>query len=95
MIKQPNLVINDLFYILEGAGPYLYKDSKIKKTELMIIGDDAIAVDLITLNMLNLEINRENRVKIYLLIHLISGFLLNTIQLDIPQVKIQKKKKWV
>jgi uncharacterized protein (DUF362 family) len=56
-IKQPNLVINDLYYILEGAGPYIYKDSKIKKTELMIIGDDAIAVDYITLNMLNLGIN--------------------------------------
>jgi uncharacterized protein (DUF362 family) len=56
-IKQPDLVINDLFYILEGAGPFIYRDSKLKKTELMIIGDDAIAVDFITLNMLNLDIN--------------------------------------
>jgi len=63
-IKQPNLVINDLFYILEGAGPYIYKDSKIKKTGLMIIGDDAIAVDLITLNMLNLEINDSELIKL-------------------------------
>ncbi|MFX1420360.1 MAG: DUF362 domain-containing protein [Promethearchaeota archaeon] len=56
-IKQPNLIINDLFYILEGAGPYLYKDSKIRKTNLMVIGNNAIAVDIITLNILNLEIN--------------------------------------
>jgi len=55
-IKQPDLVINDLFYILEGAGPYIYKDSKIKRTNLMIIGDNAIAVDKVTLNTLNIEI---------------------------------------
>jgi uncharacterized protein (DUF362 family) len=56
-IKQPNLVINDLFYILEGAGPYIYKDSNLKKTGLMIIGNDAITVDLITARVLNLDIN--------------------------------------
>jgi len=56
-IKQPDLVINDLFYLLEGAGPVIYKDSKIKKTNLMIIGEDAISVDLITLKILNLEID--------------------------------------
>ncbi|MFX0039286.1 MAG: DUF362 domain-containing protein [Promethearchaeota archaeon] len=56
-IKKPDLIINDLFYILEGAGPYFYKDSKIKTTNLMIIGDNAIAVDRITMNVLNLEIN--------------------------------------
>ncbi|NVM38089.1 MAG: hypothetical protein HWN81_21015, partial [Candidatus Lokiarchaeota archaeon] len=56
-IKQPVLTINDLFYILEGAGPYIYKDSDLKKTNLMIIGDNAISVDLITLNMLNIDIN--------------------------------------
>ncbi|MFX1304612.1 MAG: DUF362 domain-containing protein [Promethearchaeota archaeon] len=56
-IRQPNLVINDLFYILERAGPYIYKDSNLKKTGLMIIGDDAIAVDLITSQVLNLDIN--------------------------------------
>ncbi len=56
-IKQPDLVINDLFYLLEGAGPFIYKDSKIKKTNLMIIGEDAISVDLITLKTLMLEIN--------------------------------------
>ncbi|UCD02488.1 MAG: DUF362 domain-containing protein [Promethearchaeota archaeon] len=57
MIKQPHLVINDLFYILEGAGPYIYKDSNLKKTGLIVIGDDMIAVDLITMQLLNLEIN--------------------------------------
>ncbi|MFW9882248.1 MAG: DUF362 domain-containing protein, partial [Candidatus Thorarchaeota archaeon] len=56
-IKHPNLIINDLFFILDRAGPYLYKDSKIRKTNLMVIGDNAIAVDAITLNILNLETN--------------------------------------
>ncbi|MFX1379559.1 MAG: DUF362 domain-containing protein [Promethearchaeota archaeon] len=56
-IKQPDLIINDLFYILEDAGPYIYKDSKIKKTRLMVLGDDTIAVDMITLKILNIEIN--------------------------------------
>ncbi|MFX0036354.1 MAG: DUF362 domain-containing protein [Candidatus Hermodarchaeota archaeon] len=53
-IKQPNLIINDLFYILEGAGPYTYKDSILKKSSLMIMGDNAFNVDFITLNTLNL-----------------------------------------
>jgi uncharacterized protein (DUF362 family) len=56
-IKHPNLIINDLFFTLEGAGPYLYKDSKIKTTKLMIIGDDLIAVDKITLRVLNIDGN--------------------------------------
>jgi hypothetical protein len=54
-IRQPNLVINDLFFILEGAGPYIYKDSKIKKTGLMVIGNDAILVDQISLKLLKLK----------------------------------------
>jgi uncharacterized protein (DUF362 family) len=56
-IKRPHLSINDLFYILEGAGPFIYKDSKMKKTNLMIIGDNAITVDMVTLNALNIEVN--------------------------------------
>lgn len=56
-IKQPNLIINDLFYILEGAGPYIYKDSGVKKTGLIILGEEAISVDLITLDALNININ--------------------------------------
>ncbi|MHA1489503.1 MAG: DUF362 domain-containing protein [Promethearchaeota archaeon] len=54
-IRKPDLVINDLFYLLEGAGPYIYKDSKIKKTGLIIIGNDAVAVDYITIRLMNLE----------------------------------------
>ncbi|MFW9826197.1 MAG: DUF362 domain-containing protein [Candidatus Thorarchaeota archaeon] len=54
-IRKPDLVINDLFYILEGAGPFIYKDSEIRKTGMMIIGNDAISVDLVTLNLLNLR----------------------------------------
>jgi len=52
-VKKPDLVINDIFYILEGAGPYIYKDSNFKKTGLMILGTDAIAVDMITLKLIN------------------------------------------
>ena len=54
-IKKPSLVVNDLFYILEGAGPFIYKDSNLKKTGIVVIGSDAIAVDTITLKLLNLD----------------------------------------
>ncbi|MFX0007702.1 MAG: DUF362 domain-containing protein [Promethearchaeota archaeon] len=54
-IRQPNLIINDLFFTLEGAGPYIYEDSKLKKTKLMVIGVDLISVDVVTLNILNLD----------------------------------------
>jgi uncharacterized protein (DUF362 family) len=54
-IKEPDLVINDLFYVLERAGPCIYKDSKLNKTGHVIIGNDAVAVDLVTLNLLNVE----------------------------------------
>ncbi len=54
-IKKPDLVINDLFYVLEGAGPIIYKDSSLKKTGIMVIGDNVITVDLITLQLLNLD----------------------------------------
>ena len=57
--KQPDLVINDIFYILEGAGPYIYRDSNLKKTGLAIAGKNGIAVDLITLKVLNEEIDKE------------------------------------
>ena len=56
-IKQPNLVINDLFYILEGAGPYIYKDSTITKTSVMVLGNDAVAVDIVTTKILKLDSN--------------------------------------
>ncbi|MBY8984831.1 MAG: DUF362 domain-containing protein [Candidatus Lokiarchaeota archaeon] len=54
-IKKPDLVINDLFYILEGAGPFNYKDSNLKKTNLVVSGKNAVSVDLITLKLLNIE----------------------------------------
>jgi len=57
-IKKPDLVINDIFYILEGAGPYIYKDSNLKKTGLILMGNDAVAVDMITSSLLNYEISQ-------------------------------------
>jgi len=56
-IKQPNLVINDMFYLLEGAGPYIYIDSNLKKTNLIVLGKDAVSVDQITLKLLNFDPN--------------------------------------
>jgi len=54
-IKKPDIVINDLFHVLESAGPWVYKDSKLKKTGYVIVGNDAVAVDLVTLNAMNIE----------------------------------------
>ena len=55
-IKKPCLVINDLFYFLEGAGPLIYKDSNLIQTGLVVSGSDAVAVDLITLNLFNIDL---------------------------------------
>jgi len=55
-IKKPCLVINDMFYFLEGAGPFIYKDSNLIRTGLVISGSDALAVDLITLNLLKIDL---------------------------------------
>ncbi|MFX1346733.1 MAG: DUF362 domain-containing protein [Promethearchaeota archaeon] len=55
-IKQPKLVINDFFYLLERAGPSIYKDSNLKKTGVVVLGNNAISVDLITLKLLNIDI---------------------------------------
>ena len=54
-IRKPDIVINDLFYLIEQAGPYIFKDSKLKKTNMMVLGTDALAVDIITLSLLNLD----------------------------------------
>ena len=54
-IKKPTLVINDMFYFLESAGPYVYKDSNLIFTGLYIIGRDAIAVDFITLSLVGID----------------------------------------
>ena len=55
-IKKPCLVINDLFYFLEGAGPFIYKDSNLIRTGLVVSGSDALAVDSITLNLLKIDL---------------------------------------
>ena len=55
-IKKPDLVINDMFYFLESAGPYVYRDSDLLLTELGIIGRDAVAVDLITLKLCGIDL---------------------------------------
>jgi len=62
-IKKPDLVINDLFYVLEGAGPFIYKDSNLKKTNFVVIGKNAVSVDVITLKLLNIEIKDYDLVK--------------------------------
>jgi uncharacterized protein (DUF362 family) len=62
-IKKPDLVINDLFYVLEGAGPFIYKDSNLKKTNYVVMGKNAVSVDVITLRMLNIEINNYDLIK--------------------------------
>jgi len=54
-IKIPDLIINDLFYVLEGAGPSIYEDSRLKKTSTMILGNNAVSVDYVTMKVLNLE----------------------------------------
>jgi uncharacterized protein (DUF362 family) len=55
-IKKPDLVINDMFHFLEGAGPYVYSDSNLLFMELGIFGRDAIAVDLVTLNLFGIDL---------------------------------------
>jgi len=54
-VRKPDLVINDLFYVLESAGPYIYKDSILKKSGTVVLGNDSIAVDIITSEVMNLN----------------------------------------
>ncbi|MHA1196639.1 MAG: DUF362 domain-containing protein [Promethearchaeota archaeon] len=54
-IKKPILVINDLFNLIEKAGPISFKNSKIKKTNIMILGNDSVAVDALTLKLFGLD----------------------------------------
>ncbi|MHA2393354.1 MAG: DUF362 domain-containing protein [Promethearchaeota archaeon] len=61
-LRQPDLVINDLFYLLDRAGPNVYKDSDLKKTGVVVLGTSAASVDLITLRMLNVEIQSHDLV---------------------------------
>ncbi len=59
-IKKPTLIINDIFYILEKAGPIIYKDSKLKKTNLLIMGNNLIATDSITLQVMGFDIEKND-----------------------------------
>ena len=54
-IRKPNLVINDLFYVLQQAGPYIYKDSNLFTTKLMIFGKESIFVDYATLKIFDID----------------------------------------
>ena len=62
-IKKPDLVINDLFYVLEGAGPFIYKDSNLKKTNYVVIGKNSVSVDFITLKLLNIDTKDDDLIK--------------------------------
>lgn len=55
-LKEPDLVINDMFYLLDNAGPNIYKDSELKKIGIVILGNNAVSVDAITLKLVNLDI---------------------------------------
>ena len=54
-IKPADLVINDCFHLLEGAGPYIYEKSQIKKTNLMIASENALAADITLQHLFDLE----------------------------------------
>ena len=45
MVRKPDLIINDIFYVLEGAGPSIYAESNLITTNLMIFGSDLVATD--------------------------------------------------
>ncbi|MFX1522724.1 MAG: DUF362 domain-containing protein [Promethearchaeota archaeon] len=83
-IKKPDLVINDLFYILEGAGPFIYSDSNLKKTNIVIIGKNTISVDLITLKVLNLDIEKCELIK--------EAYQRNISIFDLEKIKIHGEK---
>ncbi len=55
-IRKPILTINDVFYVLEKAGPLIYRDSNLKKTNVLIMGTDLISVDVITLRFLGFDV---------------------------------------
>ncbi len=52
---KPALVINDLFYMQESAGPCIYKDSNLKKTNTMVIGNNPLATDQVTMSLLGVD----------------------------------------
>ncbi|MHA1843830.1 MAG: DUF362 domain-containing protein [Promethearchaeota archaeon] len=54
-ILPPHLVINDLFYLQEGAGPCIHEDSQLRKINLLVMGKNPLEVDFITLKLLDLD----------------------------------------
>ncbi len=62
MIKRPDLVINDLYHVLEGAGPYIFKDSNLKEVGASIIGNDAFYTDLLTLKILGFNLSNNEMI---------------------------------
>lgn len=54
-IKKPDLIINDVFYVLEGAGPYIYAESNLITTNLLIFSSDLVAIDYTTLKILGID----------------------------------------
>ncbi|MHA1193666.1 MAG: DUF362 domain-containing protein [Promethearchaeota archaeon] len=53
--RKPDLIINDLYHVMEGAGPYIYKDSNLIEPQLMVGGTDPAAVDFITLKLMGIN----------------------------------------
>ncbi len=80
-IKTPSLVINDLYYILEGAGPIVFKNSNLIKTGTFIIGNNSFCVDLITSNLLNYPLEKDELLNEAKKRNL-GSFDLNAIQID-------------
>jgi hypothetical protein len=54
-IKQPDLTINDLFFLLDSSGPCVYRDSHLQKPGLIVLGNNAVSTDSLTLKLLNIE----------------------------------------
>ncbi len=65
-IKKPNLVVNDLFYLMEGAGPFIYKDSNINPIKYIVCGNEALATDYITLKILGLDPKKNSIISFFL-----------------------------
>jgi hypothetical protein len=62
-IRKPDLVINDMFYFLEGAGPFVYSDSNLTSIGFGIIGRDAVAVDIVTSKLVGIDISESEILK--------------------------------
>ncbi|TFF89179.1 MAG: DUF362 domain-containing protein [Promethearchaeota archaeon] len=79
-IKPPTLVINDLFYVMEGAGPQIYKDSRCKQTNLCVLGKNPYLVDSVTLKLIGEKIS-DNAL-------LLEARDLQSKQIDLDEIKV-------